>query len=698
MRDVRELCRRLKPILGGRADLYWLTYLAEDAAGKAELETILQLMAAKHLGTQVEHPDTFLSAPDSKAATGSYPLGTVSYGGKALHPFGLREEELIQHVAVFGRSGAGKTNTVIHFIENLLGHEKSFLIFDWKRNYRDLLAAHDGKILVYTVGRDVAPFAFNPLIPPAGTDASTWLKKLIEIIAHAYYLGEGVMYLFQEAIHAVFQDSGVYEGDPDRYPTFRDVEQWLKRHPAKGRKALWMDSAIRGMGSLCFGHMGNVVNTAVQPNIADLLDGNVILELDGLTNNDKTFLTEALLLWIHHYRLSQPERETFKHALLIEEAHHILRKQAAGGSESITETILREIRELGEAIILVDQHPSMISIPALGNTYATIAMNLKHRSDVSAMAAAMLLDEDERELLGRLEVGAAIVKLQGRWTSLFRIQISHRAIPKGAVNDDAIAVYMAQHDPLRTALTHDQQMEAATVAPAGPDSIPEGERSLLVDVAEHPYSGVVERYKRLQVSRRKGNTWKEGAIAQGLLETVDIPTPSGRIVLLQLTHNGRKFLVERGHAVHERQGWGGLEHEYWKHKVFSHPDQLGLEPKMEVPVNGFTDIIATTAGQEMAIEVETGKSDWKRNIEKNLKRGFARILLLSTNEDAERQLLKGLALYGEVECEIRLIPAHRVLTWRNESMLDALFTNEDLSGAIPAIPVQTSALSLDEPD
>jgi len=26
-----------------------------------------------------------------------------------------------------------------------------------------------------------------------------WLKKLIEIIAHAYFLGEGVMYLLQEA-------------------------------------------------------------------------------------------------------------------------------------------------------------------------------------------------------------------------------------------------------------------------------------------------------------------------------------------------------------------------------------------------------------------------------------------------------------------------------------------------------------------
>jgi len=39
-----------------------------------------------------------------------------------------------------------------------------------------------------------------------------WLKKLIEIIAHAYFLGEGVMYLLQEAIHAVYKAAGVYKG------------------------------------------------------------------------------------------------------------------------------------------------------------------------------------------------------------------------------------------------------------------------------------------------------------------------------------------------------------------------------------------------------------------------------------------------------------------------------------------------------
>ena len=38
---------------------------------------------------------------------------------------------------------------------------------DWKRYYRDLLQLHPD-LRVYTIGRKVSPFRFNPLIPPPG--------------------------------------------------------------------------------------------------------------------------------------------------------------------------------------------------------------------------------------------------------------------------------------------------------------------------------------------------------------------------------------------------------------------------------------------------------------------------------------------------------------------------------------------------
>jgi len=43
------------------------------------------------------------------------------------------------------------------------------------------------------------------------------------VIAHAYLLGNGVMYLLQQAVDSVYEEAGVYSGKVEKWPTFRDV-------------------------------------------------------------------------------------------------------------------------------------------------------------------------------------------------------------------------------------------------------------------------------------------------------------------------------------------------------------------------------------------------------------------------------------------------------------------------------------------
>ena len=50
MIEVQNTLRKLKPIIGKKADQFWLAFLAEDRQGKAELETVLNLWANKILG------------------------------------------------------------------------------------------------------------------------------------------------------------------------------------------------------------------------------------------------------------------------------------------------------------------------------------------------------------------------------------------------------------------------------------------------------------------------------------------------------------------------------------------------------------------------------------------------------------------------------------------------------------------------
>ncbi|MEE9294841.1 MAG: DUF87 domain-containing protein, partial [Phycisphaerae bacterium] len=338
--NIEEVFRKLRPVMGSQLDALWQEYLVSDTTIRQTIERTLRVTLAQRLSETFESEHVLLKPPPQDLAAGEYPVGLIHYGKDRFYPFGLREDEFIQHLGIFGRSGSGKTNLAYLLLQDLVKADKPFLVFDWKRNYRDLIAKPEfSDLLIFTVGRDVAPFRFNPLVPPPGTPATVWLKKLIEIMCHAYFLGEGVTVLLMRAIDHLYREAGLYNEKPKGHPTMANVRDYLLAYKAKGREASWMESALRAVEVLCFGEMGRVLNEAPFFDIARLLDRRVSLELDALTNADKTFLIESLFLWIHHYRLGQPQREDFKHAIIIEEAHHILlrKKQEVTGEETVTD-------------------------------------------------------------------------------------------------------------------------------------------------------------------------------------------------------------------------------------------------------------------------------------------------------------------------------------------------------------------------
>ncbi len=546
---VRELCQKLKPIFGEKMQQLFAAYCAEDEEGKKQIESYLEVLAAKHLFSGVDSIASLIP-PSKEQAEGSYPIGTVLYNNRPLYPFGLRENEWIQHVGIFGRSGAGKTNVGFLLLRELKRKAKPVLVFDWKRNYRDLLALPEFQdVEVYTIGRNIAPFTFNPLIPPPGTNAKTWLKKLIGVIATSYLLGNGSLYVLQQSLDSVYQEAGIYSGKIMRYPTFRDVIQKARQFNARGRESGWLSSTLRALSSICFGEMDKLVNQGRNENLEQLLTKSVILELDALTQADKVFVTSALLLWIHHRRMTEKTRETFKHAILIEEAHHILSNERRSllGGQSTMELTFREIREFGEGLIILDQHPSQISLPALGNTYCTICMNLKHRKDINAMSQCMLLDGKENDLLGELEVGQAIVKLQGRIPKAFMIELPEFEIEKGAITDKAVALRMQPVLETRMAVAQEEESggksESQEKLQAGSEAEePDLEHLFLQDVREYPDSGIAERYRRIGISVRQGQKLKAELVEKGLIEEAEKKTKTGRLRVIRLTGEGEQRL------------------------------------------------------------------------------------------------------------------------------------------------------------
>ncbi len=647
--DVEELLRLLKPVLGDRSIALWREYQL-NPSGRREIEGMLRLLASQHLGLDFESRSALLPPPESGAVDGEFGLGDVIYGSTVAGRFGLRSDEMIQHIAIFGRTGSGKTNVGLRLIGQLLERQIPFLVFDWKRNYRDVLNwPKANSIRLFTAGRGVAPFRFNPLLPPPGTTPSVWLKKLIEIQMHVYYLGEGVAYLLQNAIDDVYEQCGLYTGAPSRVPTLRDVHALLVARKTKGREAQWMESTLRVLGTLCYGDIDKVLNSADPTPMDQLLATPAILELDALTNADKTFLVEAMMLWIHHFRLQEPTREQFKHALIIEEAHHILLRRHES-KESLPEIILREIRELGEAVVIIDQHPSMISIPALGNTYCTVAMNLKHARDVSTVGDAMLLDQGGRDAIGRLPVGTAIVRLQGRHPHPFVVRFPLVEIVKGSVTDFHVSKRFVSDS------TRSEQFLAPLEAPAQIPRIPaadkvevrseqelgEAEVRMLEDVMSDGLSGVRARFARLSVGAGLGERLLVGLEAGAYLSSAAVPLAKGRVRVLQLTEKGAAALRARGHAV-DISRRGGPEHEYWKGRVATHLRSHGWSVTAESSCDGgYIDIVATRNGRRLAVEVETGASDVVANAEKCLAAGVDDVICFVTRRSRRNGVVRKL--------------------------------------------------------
>lgn len=439
MKDTEDKLRKLFPVDKNTRNL-WLYYLIGEGKERNESDELFDILLHQKVGKDFSKK-ILLEPPEPNKLIGEYPLGLVVYPDKPFGIFGLKEKEWTKHLCIVGMTGVGKTNFVFNILREFKKKNKPFLVFDWKKNYRDLLQHNEFKdVKVYTVGRDISPFKFNPLIPPKGTDPGQWLVRLIDITKHAYFLGEGVEYLLRQAIDFLYEKYGIYDGS-SKFPILSEVYEFIDKKSLKGRMMLWQASTLRTLASLTFKKgLGTVLDVNESLNPKDILENNIILELDALSDTDKVFFTEALILWIYEYRKNEGKRETFKHALVIEEAHHILSKRKENVEvETIIETSLRQIREFGESVIVIDQEPQKLSESIKANTYTKISFNLGNGKDIQAISKDMNLDKDQESFLDLLRIGQAVVKLKGRFFQPVFVVFPLFPIKKGLITDNKIS-------------------------------------------------------------------------------------------------------------------------------------------------------------------------------------------------------------------------------------------------------------------
>ena len=446
MQRAQELCRKLKPVLGKKIDRLWAAYIADDADGKADIEQTLELLCAKHLGQDFQPDRSPFPPPERKVAgSGNIPVGAVSFGNRDLYPFRLKSDRLKEHLLIAGRSGSGKTNLTFVLMQGIMAQGIKVLAIDWKRGYRDLLPLRED-LRVYTIGRYVSSFRFNPLIPPPGCEPHVWIKLIVDVIASAYLGGEGVISLLVGGLDKLFRDTGVFDQSQTRWPTMQDLLTWLRSVKLRGRAGMWQASAERILLAMTYGEFGSVLNTQDNTHVQDLLKHNVVLEMDGLSSNsDRKMFSEALALYLYRYRLAQGPRDRLTNLIVLEEAHNLLLHKASEAKESVLETSIRMIRQYGMGYVFVDQSASLLSKVAFANSYATIALNQKLRSDIQVIAGAMNLTDEQKQALSTLRIGTAVIRLADEHPEPFLVKIPRFPVQEGSVSDEAVRDRMAPY-------------------------------------------------------------------------------------------------------------------------------------------------------------------------------------------------------------------------------------------------------------
>ena len=134
--EIEQKLRKLASVDSQKAELSWKFYLSGNAEERQEADELVDILLFQKLSKDYREK-ILLDPPSPAQCAGEFELGKVVYpAGEAFCSFGLREDEWIKHMLITGMTGAGKTNLAFQILRELKQHNKPFLIFDWKRNYR----------------------------------------------------------------------------------------------------------------------------------------------------------------------------------------------------------------------------------------------------------------------------------------------------------------------------------------------------------------------------------------------------------------------------------------------------------------------------------------------------------------------------------------------------------------------------------
>ena len=276
MEEVKSKLRQLKPFIGKKADSIWIRYTTADMFESRQWEQVVNLLAEKYKINSIEE-EIVLPPPDSATAKGDIKIGHTNYLNHPPNKFGINYFELTRHAGIFGSTGTGKTTLSKNILRELINNEIPFIVFDWEKNYRDLVGENKN-VKVFTIGADTAPFYFNFFKMPEGLSYKEYVKNIIEVFNKAYIGGVGSDSVLLKVFDSAYRKHDV----PTTQNALDILDGDMRGERLRGREMLWKQSSLRMLEFLSYGGTGKIFNVDNFYPIEKLLGDFVIFELGAL--------------------------------------------------------------------------------------------------------------------------------------------------------------------------------------------------------------------------------------------------------------------------------------------------------------------------------------------------------------------------------------------------------------------------------
>jgi DNA helicase HerA-like ATPase len=368
----------------------------------------------------------------------------------------LPRASLNRHTFVCGATGAGKSQTVRHLLEQAARAGIPWLVIEpAKAEYSHGMAARlskDAEVIRIRPGEaGQAAAGLNPLEPAAGADGSRFPLQTHADLAKSLFLAafeadEPFPQVLNAALIRAYDEHGwdLVLGEPKTpgvqpgYPTLEDLQAAADHVVREAAYGAEVERNVRGfitvrLGSLRLGTPGRFFEGGHPLDFGALLDRNVVLEIEDVGDDqDKAFLIGAVLIRLtEHLRLRQRQHQRpgqhhrdpgpppLRHLTVLEEAHRLLRDPGPGQrgpaakAVELFAALFAEVRAYGEGLVVAEQIPSKIISDVTKNTAVKIVHRLPAADDRQAVGATMNLTPAQEQYIVTLPPGEAAVFADG---------------------------------------------------------------------------------------------------------------------------------------------------------------------------------------------------------------------------------------------------------------------------------------------